>query len=79
MKTDEGASILTLWDSYTKDMDNLYGLLMDGKSELAAVLLQERKSLHNGQSRDLLILQLQSLESCLIEKTIESIPIVGGE
>lgn len=62
-------SIVTLWDSTTKDMDRLYSLLMDGKSELAAIMLDSYKSLHNTQSRVFLYTQLVALALNSKEKT----------
>lgn len=50
----DATSIFRLWDGYTDDMNRIYQLLMDGKSELASIILQERKTLHNGQSRECL-------------------------
>lgn len=61
MLKDDALSVLELWDSYTKDLNRIYGLLMEGKSELAAIILQERKSMHNGQSRELLHRMLTTL------------------
>lgn len=54
-------SALSLWDGCTEDLDRLYGFLMEGKSELAAVMLQSYKALHNTQSRTFLYAQLEAL------------------
>ena len=62
MSKDTIAAILTLWDSYTADMENIFSLLMDGKSELAAFLLKARIEIHNGQSRDHLIDRLTEVK-----------------
>lgn len=51
-------SALHLWDGVSKEQEVLYGLLVDGKSEQAAVRLRDYAAVHSGQYRALLLNRL---------------------
>ena len=79
MKTEEGERALALWDSAHHSMERVHNCLMDGKSELATVLLGSYISLHSGQQRDLLVETLRGLEERLVDATISSLKTAGEE
>ena len=79
MKTEEGTRIVQLWGTAHHGMERVYDCLMDGKSELAAVLLKNCMSLHNGQQRELLVETLRGLEEYLVEAAIPPLSTAGEE
>jgi hypothetical protein len=51
--------ILRLWDSYTESLQRILDNLIEGKSELAAIMLSSLRESHNGQSREFLCKELR--------------------